>query len=83
LGNSNMNRFVEVLKELKRHRGSAIACPQCRSLNIYKSSGMDGWLLPPLYLCPDCGYSGRVVVELQGREVTRGGSRDGANAAER
>jgi predicted RNA-binding Zn-ribbon protein involved in translation (DUF1610 family) len=75
-----MNRFIEVLKELKRHRGSTMACPQCRSLNIYKSSGMDGWLLPPLYLCPDCGYSGRVVLEFEGHGVPREGSMDGGGS---
>ena len=78
-----MNRFIEVLKELKRHRPSAIACPQCRSPNIYKSTGMDGWLLPPLYLCPDCGYSGRVVLEVEALGAAGDGSRDGQNGAVR
>ena len=72
-----MNRFIEVVKGLKRHRPSAIACPQCRSLNIYKSTGMDGWLLPPLYLCPDCGYSGRVVLEVEAQGAAGNGSGDG------
>jgi len=78
-----MNRFIEVLKELKHHRRFAIACPQCGSLNIYKSTGMDGWLLPPLYLCPDCGYSGRVVLEVEALGASGDGSRDGRNGAVR
>jgi predicted RNA-binding Zn-ribbon protein involved in translation (DUF1610 family) len=78
-----MKRFVDVLKELKRPSRSAVACPQCRSLNIHKSTGMDGWLLPPLYLCPDCGYSGRVVLELEAQDRAREGSEYGGNAGER
>ena len=78
-----MNRFIEVLKELKRASRSAIACPQCRSPNIYKSTGMDGWLLPALYLCPDCGYSGRIVLELQAGGTAREGPDVGKNRAVR
>ena len=74
-----MNLFIEVLKELKRQSRSAIACPQCRSLNIYKSTGMDGWLLPPLYLCPDCGYSGRVILEVEAQGAGDRESGDGRN----
>jgi len=59
-----MNRFIEVVKALKRPSQSAVACPQCGSRNIFKSTGMDGWLLPPLYLCKDCGYTGRLVLEF-------------------
>lgn len=78
-----MNRFIEVVKALKRRSGSAVACPQCGSLNIYKSTGMDGWLLPPLYLCPDCGYSGRVVLEVEAQGAANNGSRDGQKGAVR
>ena len=78
-----MNRFIEVLKELKRHRPSAIACPQCGSLNIYKSTGMDGWLLPASYLCPDCGYSGRVILEVEAQGGAGKESTDGRNGSVR
>ena len=78
-----MNRFIEVLKELKHHGRSAVACPQCRSLNIYKSTGMDGWMLPPLYLCPNCGYTGRVVLEVQPEDAVGERSRDGETDAVR
>jgi len=40
---------------------------------------MDGWMLPPLYLCPDCGYAGRVVLEIQAHDTRREGSGDGKN----
>jgi predicted RNA-binding Zn-ribbon protein involved in translation (DUF1610 family) len=66
-----VNRFIEVVKALKRPSQSAVACPQCGSPNIFKSTGMDGWLLPPLYLCKDCGYTGRLVLEVEGQDSAR------------
>ncbi len=66
-----MNRFIEVLKGLKRRGESAIACPRCGSLRISKSTGMDGWMLPPLYLCSECGYSGRLVLEIDKKSLAR------------
>jgi predicted RNA-binding Zn-ribbon protein involved in translation (DUF1610 family) len=78
-----VNRFIEVVKALKRRSGSTVACPQCGSLNIAKSTGMDGWMLPPLYLCVDCGYTGRVVLEIQSKDARREGSGDGKNSTVR
>ena len=66
-----MNRFIEVVKALKRRRQSTIACPRCGSLRVSKSTGMDGWMLPPLYLCSDCGYAGRLVLEVEKDALTR------------
>jgi len=66
-----MNRFIEVVKALKRPSQSAVACPQCGSPNIFKSTGMDGWLLPTLYLCKNCGYTGRLVLEFDERDSSR------------
>jgi len=59
-----VNRFIEVVKALKRRPQSSVACPRCGTLNISKSTGMDGWMLPPLYLCKECGYAGRLVLEV-------------------
>ncbi len=42
-----------------------IVCPACGSLNIRKSSPFSGWLLPDEYLCPDCGYRGPIVGEIE------------------
>jgi len=67
-----MSRFIEVLKALRRRRESAVACPRCGSLAIRKSSGMDGWMLPPLYLCSECGYAGRLVLEVDGDTLAGG-----------
>jgi predicted RNA-binding Zn-ribbon protein involved in translation (DUF1610 family) len=78
-----VNRFIEVVKALKRRSRSAVACPQCGSPNISKSTGMDGWMLPPLYLCADCGYAGRVVLEIQAQDEGREGSGDRKNSTAR
>ena len=64
-----MNRFIEVVKALKRRPQSSVACPRCGTLNISKSTGMDGWMLPPLYLCKECGYAGRLVLEVDKRDL--------------
>lgn len=74
-----MNRFIEVVKALRRRRESAVACPRCGSLNMSKSTGMDGWMLPPLYLCSDCGYAGRLVLEVDAPDLTHEASSDGRN----
>jgi len=71
-----VNRFIEVVKALKRRRESAVACPRCGSPNMSKSTGMDGWLLPPLYLCNDCGYVGRLVLEVEPQDGAREASKD-------
>jgi predicted RNA-binding Zn-ribbon protein involved in translation (DUF1610 family) len=76
-----VNRFIEVVKALKRRSQSAVACPQCGGPNIFKSTGMDGWLLPPLYLCKDCGYTGRLVLELEKQDSGRGMAGDGKSTA--
>lgn len=28
-------------------------------------------MLPPLYLCSECGYAGRLVLEVDRREIAR------------
>jgi len=75
-----VNRFIEVVKALKRRSESAVACPRCGSLNVSKSTGMDGWLLPPLYLCYDCGYGGRLVLEFEAQDPARESSKGGKRA---
>ncbi len=78
-----MNRFIEVVKALKRRSQSTVACPRCGSLKMSKSTGMDGWLLPPLYLCNDCGYAGRLVLEVETKDPARGAPNDGENRTAR
>jgi len=78
-----MNRFIEVVKALKRRSRSTVACPRCGSLDISKSTGMDGWMLPPMYLCNKCGYAGRLVLEIDAPDGDRGASDDDSSAIER
>ncbi len=40
-------------------------CPICESRNLRLSSQFDGWLVPELYICPDCGYKGPIYLEIQ------------------
>ena len=40
-------------------------CPICESREIRRSSEFDGWLVPELYVCPDCGYKGPIYMEIQ------------------
>jgi transcription elongation factor Elf1 len=68
-----MNRFIEIVKGLKRRSESTLACPRCGSLRMSKSTGMDGWLLPPLYLCGECGYAGRLVLEVERKDLAPDG----------
>ncbi len=66
-----MNRFIDVVKALKHQPKSPIACPRCGSLNVSGSTGMDGWMVPSLYLCRDCGYAGRIALEVDTEDLTR------------
>ena len=67
-----MHRFADVVKALKRSRDSLVACPRCGGPNISISTGMDGWMVPPLYLCRDCGYAGRLILEFDPKSPPEG-----------
>lgn len=69
-----MSRFIEIVKALKRQRSSAVVCPRCGSLHMTKSTGMDGWMLPTLYLCNECGYVGRLALEVDRKDLNPDGS---------
>jgi len=75
-----MNRFIEVVRALKRRSQSSVACPRCGNIDLSKSTGMDGWMLPPLYLCGKCGYAGRLVLEIDSEDLARGGDRGDRSA---
>jgi predicted RNA-binding Zn-ribbon protein involved in translation (DUF1610 family) len=66
-----MNRFIDVAKSLKHQPKSPIACPRCGSLNLTRFTGMDGWMVPSLYVCRQCGYAGRVALEVDGDDLVR------------
>ena len=48
--------------KLSRRSGITV-CPVCGSPRI-KPIGVSGWLTPALYECEDCGYVGRIVLEI-------------------
>ena len=61
-------RLREVIRRL-RHGGSGVrVCPRCGSPRIRRMGGLSGWLLPTIYICPDCGYQGPIVLELEKEE---------------
>jgi len=34
-------------------------------MKIKQQGSLNGWLLPPVYACEQCGYVGRLVLELE------------------
>ena len=61
------------LRRIRTPRSSSkrlIVCPRCGSSKIKLTSTFDAWLTPKKYFCPDCGYVGPVVLEID-REKNR------------
>jgi rubredoxin len=54
----------DVLKNTKHRKPAQIYCPRCASPKIALSSSLAMWLTPKEYYCPDCGYLGIIVMEL-------------------
>lgn len=63
-----MSSFFEALKSLKHSGPVPLACPSCGSVRIRPRGSLSGWLLPPVYVCLQCGYVGSLVVELEETE---------------
>lgn len=60
-----MSEVFDTVKKL-RHSGHApLACPVCGGLKVRQQGSLSGWLIPPVYSCEECGYVGRVVLELE------------------
>ena len=66
-----LDGFRDVFKHSKRRRPTQIFCPKCASPKIQLSSSLDVWLTPKSYYCPDCGYHGIIVMELEPEEQQR------------
>jgi predicted RNA-binding Zn-ribbon protein involved in translation (DUF1610 family) len=60
-----LGNFRDVLKTAKHRKPAPVFCPKCASPKIRLSSSLDSWLTPEKYLCPECGYTGIVVMELE------------------
>ena len=59
-----MGQFFDVLKNMKRSCPTPQVCPSCGSTRIRQHGSLNGWLLPAVYKCEDCGYVGKLVLEL-------------------
>ncbi len=60
-----LGNFRDVIKTIKHKKPTAIFCPRCASPEIKLSSSLDYWLTPRKYICPKCGYTGILVMELE------------------
>ncbi len=60
-----LDGFREVIKNTKHRKPTQIFCPRCASPNIHLNSSLAVWLTPKEYYCPDCGYVGIIVMELE------------------
>jgi predicted RNA-binding Zn-ribbon protein involved in translation (DUF1610 family) len=66
-----MHSFFETVKRLTRSGAAPHVCPSCGSMRIRVEGSLSGWLLPPLYSCEECGYSGRLVLEVEESDLSR------------
>jgi hypothetical protein len=57
--------FRDIFSNTKRRRPTQLFCPRCASPKIHLNSSLDVWLTPKQYYCPDCGYHGILVMELE------------------
>jgi hypothetical protein len=57
--------FRDIFSNTKRRRPTQLFCPRCCSAKIRLNSSLDVWLTPKQYYCPDCGYHGILVMELE------------------
>jgi len=55
----------DVFKNTKYSKPTQIFCPRCCSPKLQLNSSLDVWLTPKQYYCPECGYRGMVVMELE------------------
>jgi len=60
-----MNDFLETMKGLKYTGHNAFACPSCGSLKIRPAGSLSGWMTPAFYACQECGYVGRIILEIE------------------
>jgi len=63
-----MKEILQVLKNLrlpKRGKKRLLLCPKCKSPRIKKVGKFSGWLIPEEYYCPNCGYKGPIVLEVE------------------
>jgi hypothetical protein len=57
--------FRDIFSNTKRRKPTQLFCPRCASAKIQLNSSLDVWLTPKSYYCPDCGYHGILVMEME------------------
>lgn len=62
---TKIQNLRDTLKNLKHAPPTPKLCPKCHSPKIKLSTRFDGWLLPVQYICPQCGYKGPIILELE------------------
>jgi len=62
---TKLGGFRDILSNTKRRKPTQLFCPRCTSDKIQLSSSLDVWLTPKQYYCPNCGYHGILVMELE------------------
>ena len=60
-----IRRMLRRIRTTRRSSNRLIVCPRCGSTKIKLTSTFDAWLTPKKYFCPDCGYVGPVVLEIE------------------
>jgi len=65
------DRIRGVLRGLTRRparRRGLLVCPRCGSSKVKQADSISGFITPSRYFCPDCGYSGYFIVEIDKKE---------------
>jgi hypothetical protein len=70
--------FRDIFSNTKRRKPTQIFCPRCCSDKIQLSSSLDVWLTPKQYYCPNCGYHGILVMELEPTEEAKSQRKEGS-----
>ncbi|MCW3994611.1 MAG: hypothetical protein NWE98_00470 [Candidatus Bathyarchaeota archaeon] len=60
-----IDNLREIFQNTKHRRPCHIYCPRCASPKIQLNSSLAVWLTPKQYYCPECGYIGTIVMELE------------------
>ncbi|MGD2201564.1 MAG: hypothetical protein PVJ38_08035 [Candidatus Bathyarchaeota archaeon] len=53
----------ETIRSIRHRSPQPKFCPKCKSANIRPKETFG--IFPPVYKCKDCGYEGRIVIELE------------------
>lgn len=56
--------MLDILGNMKRRTHGITVCPKCGSTAVGRPGVLSGLLLPALFLCDNCGYSGYFIVEV-------------------